>query len=110
MLAGEEFYGLVYTKGESNFASFYEASKDRSLFDDELSFEAMDKESVREALIRLYPRGYFYVIKESSDDHKYYDPTYYRIHINLSLLPIISLLSSILAHRLQNRKRMLDFL
>jgi hypothetical protein len=66
MLAGEEFYGLVYTKGESNFASFYEASKDRSLFDDELSFEAMDKESVREALIRLYPRGYFYVIKESS--------------------------------------------
>ena len=66
MVAAEEFYGLVYTKAESNIASFYEASKDRSLFDDELSYEAMDKDNVRDALIRLYPRGYFYVIKEAS--------------------------------------------
>jgi len=66
MVASQEFYGLVYTKAESNFASFYEASKDRSLFDDELSYEAMDKDSVRDVLVRLYPRGYFYAIKEGS--------------------------------------------
>ena len=66
MIADEVFYGLVYTKGETNSATFYDSGRDRSMFDDTLNYEAMNTDSVRSYLTRLYPRGLFYSITETS--------------------------------------------
>ena len=64
MVAGDEFYGLVYTKDESNSAAFYESSQTRSIYDGELPYNEMNTKEISEALSQLYPRGYFYKVEE----------------------------------------------
>ena len=65
MVANGDFYGLVYTKDETNGGSFYEHSKTRTIYDGELNYDEMNADAVRESLTKLYPRGYFYIIKDS---------------------------------------------
>lgn len=64
MVASDEFYGLVYTKDESNSAAFYESSQTRSIYDGELPYNEMNTKEISEALSQLYPRGYFYKVEE----------------------------------------------
>jgi len=64
MVANGDFYGLIYTKDETNAGSFYEHSRTRTIFDGDLNYDEMDQNDVRDALTKLYPRGYFYRIKD----------------------------------------------
>ena len=66
MVADEEFYGLVFTKDESNKASFFDYKNEKVLFDQELSYEKMNTESVREVLNKMYPRKLLYTITDES--------------------------------------------
>lgn len=66
MVAGTDFYGLVYTKDESNKASFYDYANNKTLFEDELSYEKMNEEEVRTVLNKMFPRKLLYVITDES--------------------------------------------
>lgn len=66
MIAGTDFYGLVYTKDESNKASFYDYGSNKTLFEDELSYEKMNEEEVRTVLNKMFPRKLLYVITDDS--------------------------------------------
>ena len=66
MIAGDEFYGLIYSKDQTNKASFYDYANQKTLFEDELSYDKMNEETVRAALNKMYPRKLIYVITEDS--------------------------------------------
>ena len=66
MVAGTDFYGLVYTKDESNKASFYDYKNNKTLFEDELSYEKMNEAEVRNVLNKMFPRNLLYVITDES--------------------------------------------
>ena len=64
IVAGDEFYGLVYTTDESNKASFYDYANNKTLFESELSYEKMNEEEVRTVLNKMYPRKLLYIITD----------------------------------------------
>ena len=66
MVADTEFYGLVYTKDESNKASFYDYANNKTLFEDELSYEKMNEEEIRTVLNKMFPRKLLYVITDET--------------------------------------------
>ncbi len=66
IIAGEDFYGLVYTSDDTNKASFYEASTNNSLYSQELNYEKMNDTAVREVLNKMYPRKMLYLIKDET--------------------------------------------
>lgn len=68
MIASDEFYGLIYTKDQTNKASFYDYANNKTLFEDELSYEKMNEETVRTVLNKMYPRKLLYVITEESSN------------------------------------------
>ena len=64
MVAADEFYGILYTKDETNKASFYDDATEETLYEDELDYEKMDTEEIHKALNKMYPRKLFFIIKE----------------------------------------------
>ena len=68
LVADTEFYGLVYTKTDTNAATFYEMSKEQNLFEDELNYESMNNNDVKTYLTKLYQRGLFYTIKDTKGE------------------------------------------
>ena len=66
MVAGDDFYGLVFTSDETNKASFYDAATGQTMYKQELNYEKMDEEEVRAVLNKMYPRKLFYLIKEDA--------------------------------------------
>ena len=64
MVADENFYGIVYTKDETNKASFYDSETESAFYEDELDYQKMNTEEVQAVLSKMYPRKLFYVVKE----------------------------------------------
>ena len=64
MIAGETFYGLIYTGDETNKASLYDAATGETKYASELNYEKMNETGVREVLNKMYPRKLLYIIKE----------------------------------------------
>ena len=64
MVADENFYGIVYTKDETNKASFYDSETESAFYEDDLDYQKMNTEEVQAVLSKMYPRKLFYIIKE----------------------------------------------
>lgn len=64
MVADENFYGIVYTKDETNKASFYDSETESAFYEDKLDYQKMNTEEVQAVLSKMYPRKLFYVVKE----------------------------------------------
>ena len=68
MIAGDDFYGLVFTSDETNKASFYNATNGQTMYSQVLDYEKMNEEEVRDVLNKMYPRKLIYVIKEETSE------------------------------------------
>ena len=66
MVAGDEFYGLVFTKDETNKASFFDYKNEKVIFESELSYEKMNEDTVRAVLSKMYPRNLLYTITDET--------------------------------------------
>ena len=64
MVAGDTFYGLVFTADQTNKASFYDATSGETMYASELNYEKMNENEVRDVLNKMYPRKLFFIIKE----------------------------------------------
>ena len=64
MVAGDTFYGLVFTADQTNKASFYDATTGETMYASELNYEKMNEQEVRDVLNKMYPRKLFFIIKE----------------------------------------------